>query len=130
VAKGLRQHQERLEALGLLGKVLARRATSQCELCESGGVPLKTFEVPPVPVEPSLDHCLLLCETCLGHIGRPDSQPVPRWRCLNNTVWSEIPAVQVTAVRILRSLEGKEAWAKELLEQVYPEPDIIAWVES
>ena len=40
MAKGLLKHQERKSALSLLGKDLARRARSKCELCEASGVPL------------------------------------------------------------------------------------------
>ena len=50
------------------------------------------------------------------------------WHCLNHAVWSEVPAVQVMSVRLLRRLTGtKQHWAEELLEQAYLEPDLEEW---
>ena len=45
-----------------------------------------------------------------------------------NTVWSEIPAIQVASVRVLKSLEDDQPWAREVLEQVFLEPEIETWV--
>ena len=50
--------------------------------------------------------------------GAPITQPA-RWRCLNNSVWNETPAIQAAAVMILRRLEDDNPWAGELLEQVF-----------
>ena len=47
MAKGYDGNQARIEALSLLGKDLARRAKSKCELSGESGVPLKTYEVEP-----------------------------------------------------------------------------------
>lgn len=134
MAKGLQKHQERLDALNLLGKNLARRASSKCELCEAAGVSLKIYEVAPVPNEPDMDHCLMTCDTCreqLNHFeNKPKLMQADHWRCLGKTVWSTEPAAQVMSVRILRQMSEQYPWAAEILEHVFLEPEIESWVEN
>ena len=127
MARGLEQHQARAEAVSLLGKDLARRARSRCELCDGHEGALRPFEVPPVPEDPSLEHALLLCERCTaGALG----EPVEAAQChfLETAVWSELVPAQVTAVRLLRRLAGEGAgWAAQTLETVYLPPEVEAW---
>ena len=130
MSKGFNEHQGRLRSLASFGKDLARRARSKCELCETSGVPLKTFEVAPVTNPPEFEHLILVCEVCAECLKKVAYSEPARWHCLNNTVWSETPAVQVVAVRILRELAKTEPWATDLLESVYLEPEVKAWVEA
>ena len=119
MAKGHEAHQQRSRALSMFGKDLTRRAHSRCELCEAGGQSLQAFELPPVPELPQFQRCLFLCADCAGELSGRKITNVERWRCLNNSLWSEIPAVQAGAVIILRRLEKNNLWARELLEQAY-----------
>lgn len=128
MAKGYQQNKERLERLTSFGRDLARRSGSKCELCGAAGVKLLIYEVPPVPDEPDFDHCLFVCETCATQIENPKQLDVDHWRCLYETAWSEIPAVQVTAVRQLRQLAKQEPWAGDLLEQLYLSPEVEEWL--
>ncbi len=130
MARGLERHREHQNALAALGKDLARRARSTCELCEASGVPLHPYEVPPAPAEPELESCVLLCETCREQLDHPPRRDANHWRCLNKSVWSQVTPVQVLAVRMLRELALRETWAAELLEQVYITPEVQAWVEQ
>ncbi|WP_419533765.1 phnA protein [Endozoicomonas sp.] len=129
MAKGLLKHQERQSALSLLGKDLARRAKSKCEICEASGVPLSIYEVEPVPSEPDYDHCLMLCETCKTQLESPKRLEPNHWRCLTKSIWSQIPAVQVVSLRQLRKLSEKQDWAIEALEHAYVEPEIESWAD-
>ena len=129
MAKGLDKHRERQTALSLLGKDLARRCGRKCELCDTGGAGFSIFEVEPVPREPELDCCLLVCNACherLVNKGPPDHQ---YWRCLESSAWKELPAIQVTSVRLLRCMENTD-WAQQLLETLYLTPDAEAWLEA
>jgi protein PhnA len=45
-------------------------------------------------------------------------------------VWSEIPAVQVVAWRMLQELAKREDWAREALESVFLDPDVQEWAEQ
>ena len=123
MAKGFQDHRNRLAALNYFGKDLARRSGSKCELCGAGG-PLQAYELPPAPAEPDFYRCAFLCGDCADAIGSPQRANAERWRCLNNSVWSEVPAVQALAVRLLRDLSKSEPWAAELLEQVYLDPEV------
>lgn len=124
---GYEKHQARVAAVNLLGKDLARRAKRSCELCTESGVSLSIYEVEPVPTEPDPEHCLMLCETCREQLEQPKKLNPHHWHCLSTAIWSELPVIQVTAVRILRMLD-KEDWANDLLEQVYLSPEAEAWL--
>ncbi len=128
MAKGFQQNQDRLNALNRLGKDLARRAKSKCEVCEEAGVPLRAYEVPPEPSEPELDHCVFICQTCQEALSNPKKALVPNeWRDLGNTIWTEVPAVQVCVVRLLRRIAEKEPWAQEMLDEAFLSPEVEEW---
>ena len=131
MAKGFDKHKARQDALTRLGRTLARRAGSSCELCGESGVPLVAFEVPPIPDEPDADRCVFSCEACtLGMVSAKFSDP-RRWRFLEHTMWSDVPTVQVMAVRLLRRLaKGNEGWAHDALEAVYLDPAIEEWIDQ
>ena len=131
MAKGFDKHRARQDALTQLGRTLARRSGSSCELCGESGVPLSAFEVAPVPEDPEADRCVFACEACLSEVGTRKIADPRRWRFLENTVWSEVPAVQVVAVRMLRRLEkAGETWANDILEGLYLAPGIQEWAEE
>ena len=127
MAKGYELHQARKTALQGLGKDLARRAKSKCELTGAAGVALKPYEVPPVGEEPDLDHTLLISEECHEMLEHPKRLAGRTWQCLAEVVWSEMPAVQVVAWRMLDELATREDWAREVLDEVFLEPEVEAW---
>jgi protein PhnA len=130
MAKGKEKHWERLDKIAFLGKDLVRRAKSKCELCEGREGRLTTYEVLPLLETPSLERLLLLCANCLNDIekNRFDQN---RWHFLENVAWSELPAVQVTAIRICRNLNSQGVdWAKNLLETVYLAPEVEEWLDK
>jgi len=51
------------------------------------------------------------------------------WRVLTETMWSQVPAVQVVAWRMLRRLRS-EGWASEALDMLYLEDEVREWAES
>jgi len=130
MATGLQKNRMRQEALADLGKGLARRAGSRCELCHAGGVGLVAFEVRPVPETPDPDRIAFICEQCID--GAEGGRLVPeRWRFLETAVWSEVPAVQVLAVRLCRRLyEDGQEWAGNILAGLYLAPEVEEWLES
>jgi len=70
---------------------------------------------------------VVLCATCRQGV-EGDLEDAPHWRCLNDAIWSPDPAVQVTAFRLLHRMP--EAWATELLDIAYLEPDVLGWAEA
>jgi protein PhnA len=128
MATGFQGKFHRQNLLSRFAKDLVRRSRSHCELCSRNNVKLDVYEVPPVEEEPYVNGCIFICDTCRKQIVEPKKMVPANWRCLNNSLYSEVPAVQVMAFRLLRRLEAKEEhWAKELLEHAYLEPDIEAW---
>ena len=130
MAKGYETHQMRKLLLQGLGKDLARRAKSKCELTGVSGVPLRAYEVPPVAEIPALDRTLLLSETCHAAIQHPQSIDGREWHCLAEAVWSDFPALQVFAWRLLCHLAPREAWARDILAEVVLDPELETWARA
>ncbi|MBK1877399.1 hypothetical protein [Pelagicoccus mobilis] len=128
MAKGLEKYQERQAALSLLGKDLTRRAGSKCELCEASGVALRPYEVPPEEEVPTLENCVFACDTCREQLENPKRMDAGHWRCACQSVWSEVPAAQVVAARVLDRLGKEELWAREALEDVYFDEEVEEWI--
>jgi len=129
---GYDKNKAREDALNALGRQLARRAGSKCELFEEGGTRLTPFEVPPVPSDPDLERTLLLSEEAIE--GITSSKPIAntdRWRVLETAMWSENAAVKVVAVRMLRRLVDQGVdWARDALDMVYLTEDEQEWVDA
>ncbi len=130
MAKGLEIHQTRVAALQLLGKDLARRAKSKCELTGVSGVPLRPYEIPPVGKDPSLEKTLLVSEACLEVLEHPARLKGREWQCLAETVWSELPAAQVVAWRMLCRLAENEDWARDAIDGVFLDEEVETWARS
>lgn len=130
MGKGYETHQSRVSALQSLGKDLARRAKSKCELTGAAGVPLRPYEVPPVPPMPELARTLLLSEACHTVLERPQQLAGRAWQCLAETIWSEMPAIQVVSWRMLNHLAKREDWAREVIEEVFLDPEVETWAKS
>ncbi len=110
-----------------LEQSLLQRSSSACELCGSSSK-LSVYEIPPVSTATE-DNSVLVCDTCLGQINNPDSTDSNHWRCLNDSMWTPVPAVQVMAWRQLKQLDN-ESWAQDLLDMLYLEPEVQQWAEA
>jgi protein PhnA len=131
MSTGFQGKFHRQNMLSRFAKDLVRRSRSHCELCNKHGVKLEVYELFPLPEEPYVDGCLFLCDSCRKQIIEPKKMAPSYWRCLNNALYSEVPAVQVMSVRLLRRLAGaKERWAEELLEHAYLDPDLEHWAKQ
>ncbi len=130
MAKGYQENKERTATLSMFGKDLARRARSKCELCEASGVSLSVCEVPPVPSGmPEIERCVFICDSCREQFLNPKKfKPGEQWRCLAQTVWTEVPAIQVAAVRLLKRQADSQAWAREALDGLFLDEEIEEWV--
>lgn len=130
MGNGYEQHQARVNALQAIGKELARRAKSKCELTGAAGVPLRPYEVPPIATEPDPARTLLLSEECHEALKRPEKMAGRGWQCLAEVVWSEMPAVQVVAWRMLHALAKREDWARDVIEELFLDPEVEEWAKS
>ena len=111
-----------------LGQALKNRSGNFCELCTSGQE-LSIYDIPPAGDSPSLDRCVYICQKCRGEIERPDKLDINHWRCLNETMWSEHPPVQVMCWRILKYLNAL-GQGQDLIEQLYLDEETLAWAKS
>ncbi len=108
-------------------QTLLQRSDSKCELCGSTDE-LSSYEVAPVETADA-DHCILACNTCQQQINDPQQMDANHWRCLNDSMWTPVPAVQVMAWRLLKQLDS-ENWAQDLLDMLYLEEDVQTWAEA
>lgn len=106
---------------------LRERSESTCELCGVNNN-LKIYQVPPHRT-PDAEHSILICATCQAQINAADKMDSNHWRCLNTSIWSTVPAVQVVAWRILHALRH-EGWPQDLLNMLYLEDDTLAWAQQ
>ncbi len=107
---------------------LLERSSSKCELCGSDNN-IQAYAVPPKE-ERSIDNALILCEDCLAHIDNPAGTDPNHWRCLNESMWSEHPPVQVMAYRVLDKLQETEDWAQDLFGQMYMDEHTLGWATA
>ncbi|CUH65706.1 putative alkylphosphonate utilization operon protein PhnA [Thalassovita gelatinovora] len=93
--------------------------TDACAFCGAA-------ETQPVQVAPR-DDSVMLCATCADGV-QNGAEDAPHWKCLNDAIWSTEPAVQVLAWRMLHNLDA--AWARDLLDIAYLEPEVMEWAEA
>lgn len=108
-------------------KELQARSGSKCELCGNTDG-LTVFEVQPTSNRGG-DENVLVCSTCNDQMTNPDQIDVNHWRCLNDSMWNETPAVQVVAYRMLTKL-ANEGWPQDLLDMLYLEEETLNWAKA
>lgn len=108
-------------------QILQERSGSHCELCGSENN-LSVYSVPHSASDDA-DHSVLLCDTCRNQIENHETADQAHWRCLNDSMWSQVPAVQVMAWRQLKNL-SHEVWAQDLLDMLYLDEETLAWAEA
>ena len=106
---------------------LQKRSGSNCELCASEA-PLNMYLIPPKS-ERKPDTCIYICTTCETQIEEADAMKPNHWRCLNDSMWSAVPAVQVMAWRMLNRLKA-EGWPQDLLDMMYLEDETLEWAKA
>lgn len=106
---------------------LQARSESKCELCNATQ-DLDIFLVPASPDETENSH-ILACNNCRTQMLPDADLDVHHWRCLNESMWSQTPAVQVMAWRMLNILSA-EAWAQDAKDMLYLEDNTLAWAKA
>jgi protein PhnA len=107
-------------------ELLAQRSGNKYELCEATAN-LKIYEVP--PATGNMDDAILVCSKCLAQIEKKEELDAPHWQCLTTSMWSEVPAVQVMAWRMLNRLRH-ESWAAENIDMLYLDDEKLAWAKA
>ncbi len=106
---------------------LKKRSDACCELCLASD----NLDVHVVAAVDSFgfEPEVLLCSYCRTQLGEVTSLDENHWRCLNDSMWSQEPAVQVLAWRLLTLLLDK-GWSQDLLDMLYLEDDVRRWAEA
>lgn len=110
-----------------LEKSLQTRSNNSCELCKSTNQ-LSVYSVPPNS-NLSDEDSILVCDKCLAQLDKKEALDATHWSCLNDSMWSEVPAVQVVAWRMLSRLRN-ETWAVDALDMLYLSDEHLAWAKA
>lgn len=106
---------------------LQARSNNQCELCKST-INLTVYAVPPSP-DKQESNALYVCDKCNVQLEKKEELEPAHWSCLNESMWSEVPAVQVVSWRMLNRLKN-ETWAMEALDMMYLDDDMLTWAKA
>jgi len=110
-----------------ISPILATRSGNICELCSSTDDNLVAYAVPP-KTDDSTNNQVVLCSNCYGKISEKDYTDSNHWRCIEGSIWSEVPAVQALSYKILGSIT--EDWAAETKATVALDESVIEWANA
>ncbi|MES1220874.1 MAG: PhnA domain-containing protein [Bacteroidota bacterium] len=110
-----------------LEEQLLKRSEGKCELCRSSN-DIKLYETPP-PSGNSADNCIMVCPKCLAQIEKKEELDSKHWAFLTESMWSEVPAIQIVSWRMLNRLRN-ESWAVENLDMLYLDDKKLAWAKA
>ncbi len=105
---------------------LESRCGSKCELCSSKGT-LAAYTVPPKSGN-LIEEQVAVCKTCLDQINNHEDLDTNHWRCLNESIWSQVPAVQAISYKLLKRLTSEE-WAQDAINMMYMDEATREWAE-
>ncbi len=109
-------------------KALINRSGNACELCKSS-TSLNVYEVS-TSASNSVDECIFICDKCKNQLEKKEELDANHWqKKLSETMWSEIPAIQVVSWRMLNRFRN-ETWAAENLDMMYLAEENLAWAKQ
>ena len=111
----------------IMDRALLKRSNGVCELCGSDQN-LGVYVVPDSP-KTGLDSSVVVCALCDSQLQNSDTLDQNHWRCLNDSMWSQEPAVQVLAWRMLHRLKNY-GWSQDLLDIMYLEEHTLNWAQA
>ncbi|NNE16232.1 MAG: PhnA protein [Saprospiraceae bacterium] len=106
---------------------LENRSEKKCELCGSSES-IEALAVNPRNGDKDEDN-VVVCAVCKNQIQETDKIDGNHMRCLTESIWSTVPAVQVVSYRLLQSMPTIE-WAQDALGNAYLAEDTLEWVQS
>ncbi len=107
---------------------LQQRSSNQCEL--SGATENLTVYEVPFAKSNDVSGAILICQKCLNQIEKKEELDSKYWESfLLNSMWSEVPAVQIVSWRMLNRFRN-ESWAANAIEMMYLDQEQQAWAEA
>ena len=107
--------------------LLKARAENKCELCGIAESP-SAYKLAPRQEE-DVSNYILTCEKCTDQLANMDDLDADHFRCLNDSMWSEVPAVKVMVWRLLHALRS-EGWSQDLIDMMYLDEETLAWARA
>ena len=110
-----------------LERDLQKRSDSHCELCAAEAANI----IYPIPSSPGnkAEHHLWICATCQQQMANIETADSNHWRCLNESIWREEPAVKVVSWRMLHKLKRLD-WVPDLLDIAYLDEETLEWAKA
>ena len=108
-------------------QALIDRSGNQCELSKSTEK-LAVFAVSPADGNDVSRH-IYISEKCVNQLELKEKLQPEFWSFLKDSMWSEVPAVQVVSWRMLNRLKN-ETWAMEALDMMYMDDELLGWAKS
>lgn len=108
-----------------MNEKLIARSGGKCELCQSG-TEISVFHVLPNTYQ---DNEVVICNPCLAQVTNDEPLRSDYWQFLSETMWSEVPAIQVLAWRMLNR-QRSESWAADSLDILYLDEETLAWAKA
>jgi protein PhnA len=110
-----------------LEEIVLNRSGNSCELCGTKES-LRMYKVPPQD-HAYEENSIMICSKCEAQIEKKEPLDQEHWKKLTETMWSEVPGVQVMAWRMLNRLR-KESWAVDQLDMLYLTDENLAWAKA
>ena len=110
-----------------LEEVVLKRSENKCELC-GANAKLQVYEVLPQD-RTTVENHIAICEKCKAQVDKKEELDSNHWKVLSDTMWSEVPGVQVVAWRMLNRLRN-ESWATDLLDMLYLDEEKMTWAKA
>ena len=110
-----------------LEELLLKRSGNKCELCKSEDT-VQLYEVQPQSGN-NEENCIMICAKCRAQIEKKEELESSHWSCLSESMWSEVPGVQVVSWRMLNRLRN-ESWAADNLDMMYLDDEKLAWAKA
>lgn len=108
-------------------ELLRERSGNKCELCKSETT-ISLYEVPP-KADNTRDNYIMVCSKCQAQLEKKEEPDSSHWQCLSETMWSEVPAVQIVSWRILNRFRN-ESWASDNLDLMYLDDENLAFAKA
>lgn len=111
-----------------LEEILKQRSGGVCELSGETGN-LNLYEVEPTDGNQP-ERAILISDKVLAQIEKREEPDSAYWeKFLSNSMWSEVPGVQVVSWRMLNRFRN-ESWAAEALDMMYLDDETLEWAKA
>lgn len=110
-----------------MNEKLFQRHNGTCELCRKAKVDVNYIVAP--KSGSNIDEVVGLCSPCNEIVTRLSGLNQSNSSFLNESIWSEIPAIKIISWRLLKDKQD-EGWASDLLDSIYLTEEELQWAND